>query len=72
MDTKYYNNLFIINDINRKKKYHELILLSLKNDMNKWTVVNIDNITKYISPNYNNSTFIKEVRKEKLDNINNS
>ena len=66
METKYYSDLYIIDDIYRKLKYEKILLSSLSNDMNKWTgqMVTSGNAWKpirYTSPNYNGSEFIIEV-----------
>lgn len=62
MGTKYYRNLYEIDDYYRKNKYYKLLLSSLKNDMSKWSeTVSIDD-TKYQSPDYNGSNFIIEIR----------
>lgn len=66
MDTKYYSDLYIIDDIYRKKKYEKVLISSLSNDINKWTeqIITSNNSLKpirYTSPTYNDSKFIIEV-----------
>ncbi len=65
--TKYYSNLYLIEDKNRKIKLQELFLRSLNTDMDKWTKTikyNIDEdektpttATKYFSPSYSGYIF---------------
>jgi len=64
--TKYYNNVFLIDDKYRKKKLQELFLRSLKNDLSKWSKIvkykeEEDGIkvkdTDYFSPDYNGYVF---------------
>lgn len=67
--TKYYSNVYLIDDENRKKKLQELFLRSAKNDMSKWTKVvryKEDEVagkkvmtkdTDYFSPQYNGYVF---------------
>jgi len=71
MPTKYYNNVYVIEDENRKKKLQELFLRSVCNDMSKWTKVvrYVDEKipgtnktrkvtdTDYFSPSYNGYVF---------------
>jgi len=62
MATKYYTNLFEIEDEFRRKKYQSLLLASLQNDINKWTESPRDDKTIYQSPTYNGSCFGIEIR----------
>jgi len=57
MATKYYNNLYDIEDPYRRKKYLQLIISSLKNDMSKWTEEITSSTTRYYSPIYNGTDF---------------
>jgi len=62
MANRYYNDLWEIEDSYRKKKYEELFILSLQNDMTKWTEeLKIDR-TIYKSPDYNGYKFTIEFR----------
>lgn len=58
MIAKYYNNLYEFNDNIRKRKYYELLLSSLKTDMQKWTqsFTSYGKVT-YSSPSYAGSIF---------------
>jgi len=63
--TKYYNNVFLIDDKNRKEKLQEFFLRSIRNDFKKWTKVirykevnkKIVRDTDYFSPDYNGYVF---------------
>jgi hypothetical protein len=66
LKTKYYNNVYVIQDDSRRKKLQELFLRSLKNDMEKWKKIiryrdgsNNSKITDtdYYSPNYKTYKF---------------
>jgi hypothetical protein len=57
MSTKFYTNLYEIDDHFRKKKYLQLLISSLQNDLSKWTQ-EAGTSTKYVSPNYNGSQFV--------------
>jgi hypothetical protein len=61
-NVKYYSDLYEITDNFRRKKYLSLLLLSLQNDLNKWSSHLRDDNTIYTSPNYNNSIFLIEFR----------
>ena len=59
MATKHYSDLYIIDDIFRKRKYEKLILTSLISDLHKWTSkILIDGKNRYKSPAYGDSYFI--------------
>lgn len=59
--TKYYNDMYVINDRFRRNKYEKLLILSLVNDTAKWTKkLSTDNIAFYISPHYNDTYFVIE------------
>jgi len=59
--TKYYNDMYVINDKFRRNKYEKLLILSLTNDTAKWTKkLSNNNIAFYISPHYNDTYFIIE------------
>ena len=62
MAVKYYNDLFEIDDSYRRNKYYQLLMNSLKNDLNKWTEKVNDSKTIYISPDYSGANFIIECR----------
>lgn len=62
MAVKYYSDLFEIDDSYRKNKYYQLLMNSLKSDLNKWTEKVSDSKTIYISPDYSGSNFIIECR----------
>jgi len=76
--TKYYNNVYLIYDENRKKKLQELFLRSVRNDMSKWSkiiryvdkkisetneTVKVTD-TDYYSPNYNGYDFQLDMDKQ--------
>lgn len=61
MAAKYYTNLFEIEDVYRKKKYHALLLASLQNDLSRWKQI-INTNVQYISPDYNDEHFVVEIR----------
>jgi len=59
--TRYYNDMYVIDDKFRKKKYEKLLILSLTNDTSKWTKkLTSNNVAYYIGPDYNNSYFVVE------------
>lgn len=63
MRTIYFNNIYDIEDTSRKKKYLSLLILSLKNDLNKWeqkiiTKMDGNDTIMYSSPIYGSSRFI--------------
>jgi len=69
MQTKYYSNLYVIEDPKRVEKLLDLFVLSVKNDLSKWKQVlstrtnknsNDIDLIQYISPKYNNDSFIVE------------
>lgn len=62
MATKYYYNLWEIEDVYRRKKYAQLLLASLQNDVNKWREIVTSDRTVYESPDYNGSIFRIEFR----------
>ncbi len=62
MATKFYGDLWEIEDSFRRRKYQALILSSLQNDMTKWALEIKADRSKYMSPDYNGSTFIVEIR----------
>ena len=63
--TKYYGNVYLIEDENRKKKLQELFLRSIRNALNKWTKIirysekdgKMVRDTDYLSPSYNKYVF---------------
>jgi hypothetical protein len=64
---KYYSDLYPIEDFNRRTKYQKLLILSLNNDLLKWTVKittgpSISDRTTYFSPLYGTSSFCVECR----------
>lgn len=62
MASKYYNNLYDIEDTHRRNKYYQLLLASLKNDLKKWKLsINQNGKCAYNSPSYNGSVFIIDV-----------
>jgi hypothetical protein len=63
MQTIYYNNLFDLGYSNRKKKFRELLISSLKNDMSKWEAVINEDSTEYVSPEYNDLYFHIEFKR---------
>lgn len=65
MGTRHYSDLFEIDDSYRRLKYLKLLSSSIKNDLNKWTEIFPSHIelTRYISPDYNNTYFIVDIIK---------
>jgi hypothetical protein len=63
---KYNSDLYAIDDYNRRVKYQKLLLLSLTNDLLKWTVqvttVSVTDRMVYSSPLYGSSSFCVECR----------
>ena len=65
--TKFYNNVYLIDDKNRKEKLQELFLRSIRNDFRKWTKVirykddedtgKKTRDTDFFSPKYNGYVF---------------
>jgi hypothetical protein len=62
MAVKYYTNLYEIDDTFRRKKYQALLLSSLQNDMIKWTETVKSDKVIYVSPDYNGTNFMVEIR----------
>lgn len=62
MGVKYYTNLYEIDDAFRRKKYQALLLSSLQNDMLKWTETVKSDKVIYMSPDYNGTNFMVEIR----------
>ena len=62
MATKFYGDLWEIEDSFRRRKYQALILSSLQNDLTKWTQQIKSDRSIYLSPDYNGSKFIIEIR----------
>ena len=76
MRTKYYNNLYVIDDEKKIDKLIDLFNLSVKNDLFKWTQVistqtsgndTIDLII-YHSPKYNDNIFTIELASDPKKN----
>lgn len=63
LETKYFNNVYLISDTNRKKKLQELFLRSIKNDLSGWKkVIRFDKEkgtkdTDFYSKDYNGYVF---------------
>ena len=63
--TKYYTNLYIIDDKYRMSKYQKLLLESLRTDIQKWSKsLGKNNIIYYFSPHYNDQRFVFEIQNE--------
>lgn len=62
MGTKYYTDLFEIDDMYRRSKYYQLLLGSLKSDLTKWSEKVTDGKSMYISPDYSGAKFVIECR----------